>query len=48
MCVFLKGLNALQNLEELNLADNNIEKIGRFFFFCDELDWDSVCCLKKY
>lgn len=30
MCVFLKGLNTLQNLKELNLADNNIEKIGRF------------------
>lgn len=30
MCVFLKGLNALQNVKELNLADNNIEKIGRF------------------
>lgn len=26
---FLKGLNALQNLKELNLADNVIEKIGR-------------------
>lgn len=34
MCVFfifLKGLNMLQNLKELNLADNNIEKIGKFF-----------------
>lgn len=30
LCVFLKGLNTLQNLKELNLADNNIEKIGRF------------------
>lgn len=28
-CFFLKGLNALQNLKELNLADNVIEKIGR-------------------
>lgn len=26
----LKGLKLLQNLKELNLADNNIEKIGRF------------------
>lgn len=30
ICVSLKGLNALRNLKELNLADNNIEKIGRF------------------
>lgn len=33
LCVvgfFLKGLNTLHNLKELNLADNNIEKIGRF------------------
>ncbi len=36
-CVSLKGLNALQNLEELNLADNNIEKIGRFYFFKNPL-----------
>ena len=30
-CIFfpLKGLNTLQNLKELNLADNQIEKIGR-------------------
>lgn len=30
VCVFLKGLNTLQNLKELNLADNDIEKIGGF------------------
>lgn len=29
-CFFLKGLNTLKNLKELNLADNIIEKIGRF------------------
>lgn len=29
-CYFPKGLNTLQNLKELNLADNIIEKIGRF------------------
>lgn len=33
MCVFLKGLNTLQNLKELNLADNDIEKIGGFLEF---------------
>lgn len=26
----LKGLNSLVNLEELNLADNAIETLGRF------------------
>lgn len=30
VCVCLKALNTLQNLKDLNLADNNIEKIGRF------------------
>lgn len=29
-CFCLKGLNTLQSLKELNLADNIIEKIGRF------------------
>lgn len=32
MPMFLKGLNTLQHLVELNLADNNIEKIGMFLF----------------
>lgn len=29
LCAFLKSLKTLINLRELNLADNNIEKIGR-------------------
>lgn len=36
--VCLKALSTLQNLKDLNLADNNIEKIGRFleslYFLC--------------
>ena len=32
MCMSLKGLDMLQNLVELNLADNSIEKIGMFLF----------------
>lgn len=51
MLFFLQGLNTLQNLKELNLADNNIEKIGRFFrflcIFCAKFDLDSVSCSKK-
>lgn len=31
--VFLKNLRSLKNLRELNLADNNIERIGRFRTF---------------
>ena len=47
---FLKGLNSLQNLKELNLADNIIERIGRlesFFIFFAEFDCDFVSILKE-